>query len=80
VTTIQVNPKNQRRHAGSSRLAAPENTSMLSAVLAHARVRVAHGLLCPCGRQVRPTDVELFDGIVRIICSGCHAAIVDIDR
>jgi hypothetical protein len=82
VTTIQINPKNQRRHhhAGSSHLAAPESTSMISVVFPNVRVRVAQGLLCPCGRQVKPTDIEVFDGTTRMICQACHRSLIEIER
>jgi hypothetical protein len=35
-------------------------------------VRLASGLKCRCGWDLRPTDVEVDFGEVRWICSGCH--------
>jgi hypothetical protein len=36
-------------------------------------VRLAAGLHCPhCQRELRPTDVELSDRGLRVVCQGCH--------
>jgi hypothetical protein len=45
--------------------------SVSAAVLPHNEVvHVADGTFCPCrcGRTIRPTDFEVFDGVVRSIC------------
>jgi hypothetical protein len=47
--------------------------------LTYARVRVACGLRCPCGRQITPTDFEVLDGGCRAICARCHALVLEIE-
>jgi hypothetical protein len=51
----------------------------LVAVTTDARVRVARGLFCPCGRQLNPHDVDTFDGNIRLICTSCHDLLLEIE-
>jgi hypothetical protein len=75
-TFIMTTNENRTVRGGSS------DAGMISAPTASGRVRIARGLRCRCGRQIRPNDVECFDDTVWIICggaSGCHHTIIEIE-
>jgi hypothetical protein len=44
-------------------------------------VRLARNVLCPCGRLLLASDIEVeADGVVNMICGGCHGDIFSITK
>jgi hypothetical protein len=42
--------------------------------------RLASGIYCSCGRQLKASDVEIIGADVLLICQGCHRDILTIER
>jgi hypothetical protein len=44
-------------------------------------VRIAERLPCPgCGREIKPHDVTIGNRAIRIVCTGCHSVVIEIER
>ena len=65
---------------GRGRAISTAAPKFLSATLHETAVRVAEGTRCPCGKQIRPHDVEIVDGeTARVICA-CHRDLITVSR